>query len=48
VGFNEGIGYMPFAGIAWEAWQTIMKDKKDGAAARAAYRYATSKPSWQR
>jgi HEAT repeat protein len=36
IGFNEGIGYIPFAGIGWEAWQTIMKDKKDGAAARAA------------
>lgn len=36
MGFNEGIGYIPFAGIGWEAWQTIMKDKKDGAAAKAA------------
>jgi len=36
MGFNEGIGYVPFAGIGWEAWQTIVKDKKEGAAARAA------------
>lgn len=36
MGFNEGIGYVPFAGIGWEALQTIMKDKKSGAAAKAA------------
>jgi HEAT repeat protein len=35
MGFNEGIGYVPFAGIPWEALQTIMKDKKSGAAAKA-------------
>lgn len=34
--FNEGVGYIPFAGIPWEAWQTIMKDRKSGAAAKAA------------
>jgi len=36
MGFNEGVGYVPFAGIPWEALQTIMKDKKSGAAAKAA------------
>jgi HEAT repeat protein len=36
MGFNEGVGYIPFAGIPWEALQTIMKDRKDGAAAKAA------------
>jgi hypothetical protein len=36
MGFNEGIGYVPFASIGWEALQTIMKDRKDGAAAKAA------------
>jgi len=36
MGFNEGIGYVPFAGMGWEALQTIMKDRKDGAAAKAA------------
>ena len=36
MGFNEGIGFIPFAGIPWEAWQTIMKDRKSGAAAKAA------------
>jgi len=36
MGFNEGIGYVPFAGMPWEALQTIMKDRKDGAAAKAA------------
>lgn len=36
MGFNEGIGYVPFAGMGWEAVQTIMKDRKSGAAAKAA------------
>jgi HEAT repeat protein len=36
MGFNEGIGYAPFVGIPWEALQTIMKDRKSGAAAKAA------------
>lgn len=36
MGFSEGIGYVPFAGIGWEAFQTIMKDKKSGVAAKAA------------
>ncbi len=36
MGFSEGVGYIPFAGIGWEAFQTIMKDKKSGAAAKAA------------
>jgi HEAT repeat protein len=36
MGFNEGIGFVPFAGIPWEASQTIMKDRKSGTAAKAA------------
>ena len=36
MGFNEGIGYVPFAGIPWGALQTIMKDRKSGTAAKAA------------
>lgn len=36
MGVNEGIGFVPFAGIPWEAWQTISKDKKGGLAAKAA------------
>jgi len=36
MGLNEGIGYIPFAGIPWEALQTIMKDRKSGTAAKAA------------
>ncbi len=36
MGLSEGIGYAPFAGSAWEAYQTIMKDRKKGTAARAA------------
>lgn len=35
MGFNEGIGYAPFAGIPWEALQTIMKDRKSGTVAKA-------------
>ncbi len=36
MGFNEGIGYVPYAGIGWGAFQTIMHNKKSGAAAKAA------------
>jgi HEAT repeat protein len=36
MGFNEGIGFVPFAGIPWEAMQTIMKDRKSSTAAKAA------------
>lgn len=35
MGFNEGIGFVPFAGTGWEAVSTIMKDKKSGLAAKA-------------
>lgn len=34
--FSEGIGYVPFSGIPWGAYQTIMKDRKGGVAAKAA------------
>ncbi len=33
--FNEGIGYVPFSGIPWGAYQTITKDRKNGVAAKA-------------
>ncbi len=33
--FNEGVGYVPFGGIPWEAYQNIMKDRKNGVAAKA-------------
>ena len=36
IGFSEGIGYLPFASIGWQTVQTIMKDRKSGAAAKAA------------
>lgn len=36
MGIGEGIGFVPFAGIGWQAVQTIMKDKKNGTAAKAA------------
>jgi HEAT repeats len=34
--FNGGIGYVPFSGIPWGAYQTIMKNRKNGVAAKAA------------
>jgi HEAT repeat protein len=34
--FNEGIGYVPFSGIPWGAYQTIMKDRKNSVAAKVA------------
>lgn len=43
MGVDEGIGFVPFAGDGWEAYQTIMKDKKDGAAAKAALVAALAK-----
>jgi HEAT repeat protein len=43
MGVDEGIGFVPFAGDGWEAYQTIMKDKKDGAAAKAALVSALAK-----
>jgi HEAT repeat protein len=43
MGVSEGIGFVPFAGDSWEAYQTIMKDKKDGAAAKAALVAALAK-----
>jgi len=36
MGIGEGIGFVPFAGIGWQAVQTVMKDKKKGTAAKAA------------
>jgi HEAT repeat protein len=33
IGFSEGIGYVPFAGIGWDAWRTM--HKKDPNPARA-------------
>lgn len=36
MGFNEGIGNVPFVSIGWDAVQSIMKDRRDGAAAKAA------------
>lgn len=33
IGFSEGIGFVPFAGIGWDAWRTI--HKKDPNPARA-------------
>ncbi len=43
MGFNEGIGFVPFSGIPWEAFQTIMKDRKSGVAAKAALISALAK-----
>jgi HEAT repeat protein len=36
MGFSEGVGFVPFGGIPWEAYQTIMKDRKSGVAAKGA------------
>jgi HEAT repeat protein len=43
MGLDEGFGYVPFAGMGWEAYQTIMKDKKDGTAAKVALLSALAK-----
>lgn len=43
MGVDEGIGFVPFAGDGWEAYQTVMKDKKDGTAAKAALVSALAK-----
>jgi HEAT repeat protein len=40
LGFNEGIGFLPFAGDGWGALQMIMKDRRDDAAAKAAIIFA--------
>jgi hypothetical protein len=36
LGFSEGIGYVPFAGIGWEAWQTIHRKNSNPVRAIAA------------
>ncbi len=43
MGVDEGIGFVPYGGDGLEAYQTIMKDKKDGAAAKAALVTALAK-----
>lgn len=43
MGVDEGFSYVPFAGMGWEAYQTIMKDKKDGTAAKVALLSALAK-----
>jgi HEAT repeat protein len=43
MGVGEGIGFLPYAGDGWEAYQTIMKDKKDATAAKAALLSALAK-----
>jgi hypothetical protein len=36
MGFEQGIGYVPYAGIRWDAVRTIMKDRSDGSPVKAA------------
>lgn len=36
MGFEQGIGYVPYAGIGWDAVRTIMKDRSDGSPIKAA------------
>jgi hypothetical protein len=41
MGFNEGIGYVPFAGMPWEALQTIMKDRKERRSCKSCIDYGS-------
>jgi HEAT repeat protein len=43
MGVDEGIGFLPYAGSGWEAYQTIMKDKKNSVTAKAALVAALAK-----
>jgi HEAT repeat protein len=36
IGFEQGIGYVPYAGIGWDAVRTIMKDRSEGSPVKAA------------
>jgi HEAT repeat protein len=36
MGFEQGIGYVPYAGIGWDAVRTIMKDRSEGSPVKAA------------
>ena len=36
MGFEQGIGYVPYAGIGWDAVRTIMKDRSNGSPVKAA------------
>jgi HEAT repeat protein len=36
IGFEEGIGYVPYAGIGWNAFETIRKNRHDGSPVKAA------------
>ena len=36
IGFSEGIGYVPFAGIGWDAWRTVHKKNPNPVRAVAA------------
>ena len=35
-GFEQGIGYVPYAGIGWDAVRTIMKARSEGSPVKAA------------
>lgn len=36
IGFEQGIGYIPYAGMGWDAFETIRKNLNDGTPAKAA------------
>ena len=36
MGFEQGIGYVPYVGIGWDAVRTIMKDRSEGSPVKAA------------
>ncbi|MBV8477864.1 MAG: HEAT repeat domain-containing protein [Acidobacteria bacterium] len=40
LGFHEGLGFVPFGGISWEAFKTITKDDKSPLRAAAAQKLA--------
>lgn len=36
MGFEQGLGFVPYAGIGWDAWRTIEKDRTSGSPTKAA------------
>jgi HEAT repeat protein len=36
MGFEQGLGFVPYAGMGWDAWRTIEKDRSSGSPTKAA------------
>jgi len=36
MGFEQGLGFVPYAGMGWDAWRTIEKDRASGSPTKAA------------